>query len=98
MDYDKKLKEYTIGFTLIVAYSVGETNKVHSFGFANDDKTIFNHIEKWEKHFEKQKENTEGTNVNYTCTLSIIRNLHYKNINQFAVLDISKEELKTFFA
>ena len=98
MDYDKKLDEYTIGFTLIVSYSVNETNKVYAYGFAKDEKAIFKHIENWENHFEKQKENLEGSGVNYTCSLNIIRNMNYEGIGQFAVLDISKEELKAFLA
>ena len=98
MDYDKKLDEFTIGFTLVVSYSVNETNKINAYGFAKDDKKILTHITNWEKHFQKQKEQTEGSDVIYASSLTILRTLYYPNIGSLSVIDISKEELKAFFA
>lgn len=98
MDYDKKLDEYTVGFTLVVSYSVNETNKVHAFGFAKKEKKIFDHIQNWEKHFEKQKEQTKDSGVTYSCSLTILRTLYYSNIGSLSVIEMSKEELQSFFA
>ena len=95
MDYKPKYAEYTVGYTLIVAYSVGTTNKIHTFGFAKDSvKNMLGHIENWETHFEKQVEDTNANGVDYTYSMELIRNMYYPNTKSFGTLSIEKSELK----
>jgi hypothetical protein len=95
MDYKNKYEEYTVGYTLIVAYSVGTTNKIHTFGFPKDSvKNMLAHIDNWELHFEKQVEDTSANGVDYTYSMELVRNLYYPTTKSFGTLSIEKSELK----
>jgi hypothetical protein len=95
MDYKNKYEEYTVGYTLIVAYSVGTTNKIHTFGFPKDSvKNMLSHIDNWESHFVKQVKDTTENGVAYTYSMEVIRNMYYPTTKSFGTLSIEKSELK----
>ena len=95
MDYKTKYSEYTVGYTLIIAYSVGTTNKIHTFGYPKDSvKLLLGHIEFWKKHFEKQVEDTTANGVAYTHSMEVIRNMYYPTTKSFGVLSIEESELE----
>ena len=95
MDYKPKYDEYTVGYTIIVAYSVGNKNKIYTFSYAKADvKALLKSIETWEEHFEGQVEKCNEGGVDYTHSMEIIRNMYYPTTLGFGSLSIEKSELK----
>lgn len=95
MDYKPKYDEYTVGYTIIVAYSVGSTNKIHSLSYPKAEvKAVLKSIETWEEFFEEQLEKCNESGVDYTHSMEVIRNMYYPNTLGFGSLSIQKSELK----
>ena len=95
MGYETKYDEYTVGYTIIVAYSVGNTNKIHTFSYPKAEvKAVLKSIETWEEHFEEQLEKCNDNGVDYTHSMEVIRNMYYPNTLGFGSLPIEKSELK----
>lgn len=95
MDYKPKYDEHTVGYTIIVAYSVGNTNKINSFSYPKSEvKNVLKCIETWEEHFEEQSEKCNEKGVDYTHSIEVIRNMYYPTTLGFGSLTIEKSELK----
>lgn len=95
MDYKPKFDEYTVGYTVIYASSVGNTNKIYFSSYAKADvKDVLKSVETWEEHFEEQAKKCNEDGIDYTHSIEIIRNLYYPSTLGFGSLKIEKSELK----
>lgn len=95
MDYEPKYDEYTVGYTIIVACSVGNKNKIYSFSYPKAEvKSVLKSIETWEEHCEEQLKKCNEEGIDYTHSMQVIRNMYYPTTLGFGSLPIEKSELK----
>lgn len=100
-DYSQKVKErfkkYTLGFTLIVSYSIGNNQKVDTYSFST--KKQFNeHYLSWKSFFESESETAQKDGRNYSYLVSVYRNLVFNELGlaqlQASTYEEAMEELE----
>lgn len=100
-EYEQKVKErfkkYTLGFTIIVSYCIGNDTSVNTYAFST--KKEFNkHHKDWESHFKTQSEQSKKDGVHYSYLMNVYRNLVFNELGisqlQFSSYEEAMEELE----
>jgi len=91
-DYKQSLKDNTAGYILFISYSINNKTSVTQTWF-EEKNSLLTHFDDWQKHFDKQVENSAKMGVDYCYSMTILRAVCFKASNGFMSTTMTREEL-----